>query len=68
VSFAAITLRVASQRVLIIIIIVYFVMTQSGNFWIYSRIFISKKYKKYYIKKRTKYINKHMVQMKTVTR
>jgi hypothetical protein len=29
VSFAAITLRVASQRVFI----VYFVITQSGNFW-----------------------------------
>jgi hypothetical protein len=31
VSFAAVTLRVASQRVFIIVI-VYF-MTQSGNFW-----------------------------------
>jgi hypothetical protein len=36
VSFAAITLCVASQRVFVVI---YFVMTQSGNFWIYPRIF-----------------------------
>jgi hypothetical protein len=35
VSFAAITLCVASQRVLTV---VYFVMTQSGKFWIYPRI------------------------------
>jgi hypothetical protein len=40
VSFAAITLCVASQRVfiiiiIIIIIVVYFVMTQSGNLWIH---------------------------------
>jgi hypothetical protein len=35
VSFAAITLCVASQRVFIV---VYFVMTQSGNFWIQPRI------------------------------
>jgi hypothetical protein len=34
VSFAAITLCVTSQRVFIIV--VYFVMTQSGNFWIHS--------------------------------
>jgi hypothetical protein len=34
-SFAAITLCVASQRVFIV---VYFVMTQSGNFWIHPRI------------------------------
>jgi hypothetical protein len=33
VSFVAITLCVASQRVFIIA--VYFVMTQSGNFWIH---------------------------------
>jgi hypothetical protein len=32
VSFAAITLCVASQRVFIV---VYFVKTQSGNFWIH---------------------------------
>jgi hypothetical protein len=39
VSFAAITLRVASQRVFIIVVVVvvYFVMNQSGNFWIHSR-------------------------------
>jgi hypothetical protein len=35
VSFAAITLCVASQRVFIIV--VYFVMTQSGKFWINPR-------------------------------
>jgi len=37
VSFAAITLCVASQRVFIFVR-VYFVMTQSGNFWIHRRI------------------------------
>jgi hypothetical protein len=36
VSFAAITLCIASQRVFIVVI-VYFVMTQSGNFWIHPR-------------------------------
>jgi hypothetical protein len=36
VSFAAITLYVASHRVLIIV--VYFVTTQSGNFWIHPRM------------------------------
>jgi len=36
VSFAAITLYVASQRVFIIVSL-YFVMTQSGNFWIHPR-------------------------------
>jgi hypothetical protein len=35
VSFVAITLRVASQRVFIV---VYLVMTQSGNFWIHPHI------------------------------
>jgi hypothetical protein len=35
VSIAAITLCVASQCVLIV---VYFVMTQSGNFWIHLRM------------------------------
>jgi hypothetical protein len=35
VSFAAITLCVASQRVFFIVV-VYLVMTQSGNFWIYT--------------------------------
>jgi hypothetical protein len=38
VSFAAITLCVASQRVFIV---VYFVMTQSGNFWMHPRIFVT---------------------------
>jgi hypothetical protein len=36
VSFAAVTLCVASQWVFIVV--VYFVMTQSGNFWILPRI------------------------------
>jgi hypothetical protein len=36
VSFAAIILCVASQRVFIVV--VYFVTTQSGNFWILPRI------------------------------
>jgi hypothetical protein len=35
VSFAAITLCVASQRVFVV---VYFVMTQTGNFWILPRM------------------------------
>jgi hypothetical protein len=34
VSFAAITLWVAFQRVFVV---VYFVMTQPGNFWIHPR-------------------------------
>jgi hypothetical protein len=35
VSFAALTLCVASQPVFIFtVVVVYFVMTQSGNFWI----------------------------------
>jgi hypothetical protein len=37
VSFAAITLRVAPQQV-IPKVSVYFVMTQSGNFWIRPRM------------------------------
>jgi hypothetical protein len=37
VSFAAIALRVASQRVFTLFD--YFVMTQSGNFWIHPRKF-----------------------------
>jgi hypothetical protein len=36
VSFAAVTLCVASRRVFIVVS-VYFVMTQSGNFWILPR-------------------------------
>jgi hypothetical protein len=43
VSFAAISLCVASQSVIIIIIIIIiiidFIMTQSGNFWIHSPTF-----------------------------
>jgi len=38
VIFAAITLCVASQRV-IIVLSVYFIMTQSENFWIHHRIY-----------------------------
>jgi hypothetical protein len=34
VSSAVITLCIASQRVFV----VYFVMTESGNFWIYPRV------------------------------
>jgi hypothetical protein len=37
VSFAAITLCIASQRVFIVVS-VYLFMTQSGNFWIHPRI------------------------------
>jgi hypothetical protein len=37
VSFAAITFCIASQRVFIFVV-VYFVMTQSGNFWIHPRM------------------------------
>jgi hypothetical protein len=37
VSFAVITLCVASQQCLLLLS-VYFVMTQSGNFWIHSCI------------------------------
>jgi hypothetical protein len=36
-NFAAITLCVASQRV-ISKVSVYFVMTRSGNFWIHCRV------------------------------
>jgi hypothetical protein len=39
VSFAAITLCVASQRVFIVVA-VYFVMTQSGDFWIHPRTYV----------------------------
>jgi hypothetical protein len=41
VSFAAIALCVASQRVFVVHVAVYFVMTQSGNFWIHPRIAIT---------------------------
>jgi hypothetical protein len=40
VSFAAITLCIGSQRVLIFVIavaVVYFVIEQFGNFWIHPR-------------------------------
>jgi hypothetical protein len=39
VSFDAITLCVTSQRVFVVVVVVaYFVMTQSGNFWIHLRM------------------------------
>jgi hypothetical protein len=41
VSFVAITLCVASQRVfnvVVVVVVVYFVMTQCGKFWIYPRV------------------------------
>jgi hypothetical protein len=38
VSFAAITLCIVSQR-LFVVVFVYFVTAQSGNFWIHPRIF-----------------------------
>jgi hypothetical protein len=40
VSFAAITICVASQWVFIVVIVVYFVMTQSGNFWIHPSTYV----------------------------
>jgi hypothetical protein len=40
VSFPVITLSVASERVFIVVS-VYFVMTQSGNFWLHLRIVIT---------------------------
>jgi hypothetical protein len=48
VSFAAITHCVASQRVFIIVVVVvaiYFVMTQSGNFWTHPRTCLSNLWK-----------------------
>jgi hypothetical protein len=41
VSFAAITVCVASQRVFIFVV-VFSLSTQSGNFWIYRRTSVSK--------------------------
>jgi hypothetical protein len=38
VSFAAITLCVASQRVFIVVVVVYIIMTKSGNFLTHPRI------------------------------
>jgi hypothetical protein len=40
VSFAAITLHVASQRVFVVVVVVVVVSVsnQSGNFWIHPRI------------------------------
>jgi hypothetical protein len=43
VSFAAITLCIASQRVFIVVVVVvvvYFVTTQSGNFWIHPHMLL----------------------------
>jgi hypothetical protein len=49
VSFAAINLCVASQRVFNFIVVVYFVMTQSGNFWIHSRTNVGQPFKTCFI-------------------
>jgi len=38
VSFAAIILYASSQRVFTVVVVVYLVVTQSGNFWIHPRI------------------------------
>jgi hypothetical protein len=39
VSFAVIILCVATQRVfIVVVVVVYFIMTQFGNFWIYPRM------------------------------
>jgi hypothetical protein len=38
VSFAAVILCVASQRVVVVVVVVHFVTSQSGNFWIQPRI------------------------------
>jgi hypothetical protein len=40
VSFADITVCIASQLVFIVVSI-YFVMTQSGNFWIHPRMYFA---------------------------
>jgi hypothetical protein len=38
VSFAAITICVASQRVfIVVVVVVYFVIHSDGNFWIHPR-------------------------------
>jgi len=36
-QFCPITLCVASQRVFIVVVVVYFFTTQSGNFWTHPR-------------------------------
>jgi len=38
VSFAATTLRVASQRVFVVVSVYFVIETQSGNFWIHPSI------------------------------
>jgi hypothetical protein len=42
VSFAAITLCVASQQafVVVVVVVVYSVSTKSGYFWIHTRMFV----------------------------
>jgi hypothetical protein len=47
VNSAAITLCVASQRVFVVV--VYIVMTQSGNFWIHPRVNKTKLIRKVYV-------------------
>jgi hypothetical protein len=48
VNFAAITLYVASQRVFIVVV-AYFVMTQSGNFWVHLRTYRAKVFVNFYV-------------------
>jgi hypothetical protein len=58
VSFAAITLCVASQRVFVVVIVVVVVVvvvvislsTQSGNFWIHSRTKQILRFASYFVK------------------
>jgi hypothetical protein len=50
VSFAAIVLCVAS-RVFVVVVVVYLVMAQSGNFWIHPLMSVSKGYKFYHIRR-----------------
>jgi hypothetical protein len=38
VSFAAITLFVASRVFIVVVVVVYFVKTESGKFWVHTRI------------------------------
>jgi hypothetical protein len=53
VSFVAITFCVASQGVFIVVV-VYFVMTQSGNFWIHPRTVNANQYLCVHLTSRTR--------------
>jgi hypothetical protein len=57
VSFAAINLCVASQRVFTFVVVVYFVVTQSGNFWIYPRTYVSLGFQRDSILEHTEFAN-----------